>query len=395
MGMNVEFRIPCKSLLASLLVVILVSSLFTCLLVNSSNGASLTDVVHVKNEAELKEAIKNVSTKKATTITIDNDITLTESLVISADNNITLTSNKASGYYKLTGSTGKSTITVEKGALKLDSIIITHTSTAGELGGGVYVGVSGKLILYSGEISSNTAIDDGAPYQPEAAGGGVYNLGVFEMYGGKISNNRASGLGARMGGYGGGVYNIGTFTMFGGEISGNTAHVSGGGVENRGVFTMSGGSITSNTAGYGGGGVSNSGTFERQGGTISGNDADDIYPSGSDAGSSGSNGGTNNGNDGSTNGNGTIDGSDGINNGDNELSGEGFSLRAVVVICVCIVVVMGIIMGVLFVYFQKRINQVAEKVNYSPSEQTVSKVTQKTSLSVTKNSILQRLKHKT
>jgi hypothetical protein len=48
----VSFR--CKSFTLCL-IFILVSSLLVCVFVNSSNGASLENAVHVKNEDELKK----------------------------------------------------------------------------------------------------------------------------------------------------------------------------------------------------------------------------------------------------------------------------------------------------------------------------------------------------
>lgn len=79
-------------------------------------------------------------------------------------------------------------------------------------------------------------------------GGGVYNKGAFNLYGGKISKNTALYSG-------GGVLNGGTFCMYGGEISENNS-ADGGGVLNdfSGVFTMLGGKIIGNTAeGHGAG----------------------------------------------------------------------------------------------------------------------------------------------
>ena len=110
-------------------------------------------------------------------------------------------------------------------------------------------------------------------------GGGVYNLGTFNMYGGKISNNTAQ--------YGGGVYNgdfltAATFNMYGGTISGN----SGNGVYNntKSTFTMSGGQITGNTGSYGGG-LYNGNIAKMTGGIIGENTADTkgggVYNSGS------------------------------------------------------------------------------------------------------------------
>ena len=90
-------------------------------------------------------------------------------------------------------------------------------------------------------------------------GRGVYvSSGTFNMYGGSITGNRATGDG-------GGVYKSGSnssFNMYGGSITGNTANSYGGGVYvDGGGFTMSGGTIggtktgETNTATYGGGGV--------------------------------------------------------------------------------------------------------------------------------------------
>jgi len=111
------------ALFTTLLIAVLISSLFTCIFVNNSIGASLKNAIHVKNETELKNAITNTPSK-TTTIALDNDITLTDALTIPANKDITLTSNKVSGYYKLNGATNQSTITVEtSGVLKLDACL--------------------------------------------------------------------------------------------------------------------------------------------------------------------------------------------------------------------------------------------------------------------------------
>lgn len=103
-------------------------------------------------------------------------------------------------------------------------------------------------------------------------GGGVYVTGIFNMYGGSITGNKANIRG-------GGVHvNGGSFKMFGGSITGNTAGTSGGGVCVNGgnsSFTMKGGSITGNTADDSGGGVCvKDGTFKLQNGSITENYAD-------------------------------------------------------------------------------------------------------------------------
>lgn len=265
----------------------------------------------VSNETELREAISSAPAKTSFTITLNNDITLTDSpLTISANKNIILTSNKATGYYKLVGTAygtaqfmvgevSLSTITVNGGGvLELNGVEVTHACNylgyvvtvseksqfilhrgliSSEIGG---VSNAGVFLMHDGEISSNIAIN----------GGGVFNTGVFRMFGGKISGNSA-------GNNGGGVYNEagGTFEMSSGEISGNKATNAGGGVINyggvtfieyeftsdrkreiagynqrEGSFTLTDGVISGNTAGRGGG-VCNCGIFTMSGGVISDN----------------------------------------------------------------------------------------------------------------------------
>jgi hypothetical protein len=258
------------------LIFVLVSSLLVGTFMNESNGASLENTVHVKNEAELKNAINNTPTGGSTTIAIDNDITLTSyekgdsiynyqvaTLIIPANKDITLTSNRVNGFYKLIGAVNMSTIFVGGGGvLRLDGVIVTHKS--GVIGCGVHVlHDGGMLYLYSGEISGNTVK---SPF----SGGGVLisNGGTFIMSGGKITDNVA-------GNDGGGIENYGTFIMSGGEISGNTAGNCGGGVNlfYPGNFVMTGGTISGNTARSGGGVSMHYGEFTLSGGEIRDNTA--------------------------------------------------------------------------------------------------------------------------
>jgi hypothetical protein len=212
--------------------------------------------IHVRNEGELKKAVYNAESGVPIIIVLNRDISLTGSLAIPADRNITLTSNRQNGFYKIIGADAHSTINVNSnGVLKLDGVIVTHVD--GAFGCGIHVYGSSVLIMVDGQISGNTDI-----------GGGVWIShpdGIFEMYGGKISNNT--------GAYGGGVQNRGIFSLFGGVISDNAANSNGGGVNNVGTFVMTGGKISDNTATEDGGGVWNSGTFTMSGGssTISNN----------------------------------------------------------------------------------------------------------------------------
>jgi len=247
--------------------------------------------VIVRDETELRNAINNAPTKKPTTITLDNDITLTKTIndqssnyypaniIIPTDKDITITSNKSNGYYKLNSATNGATLFIASNAiLRIDGITVTHTGftigsgeddvthTINTTGSGVHVDTSATFYFYNGLISGNTAHILSSVPNP---GGGVSNKGTFVMSGGEISGNTATN--------GGGVNNCGTFIMNGGKISDNIATTGGGvgGVGNSffGVFTMSGGTISSNTAEYGGGVYISYSEFIMSGGTISSNKA--------------------------------------------------------------------------------------------------------------------------
>jgi len=99
----------------------------------------------------------------------------------------------------------------------------------GNLYVGVYVSSGGTFTMHGGEILDNN-------------GGGVHNMGTFNMEGGTISGNTNTW------GDGGGVWNSATFTMRGGIISGNTTGGDGGGVHvtSSGSFRISDGVIYGN-----------------------------------------------------------------------------------------------------------------------------------------------------
>ena len=106
----------------------------------------------------------------------------------------------------------------------------------------------------------------------DGTGSGVeVNGGIFNMYGGTITDNTADN--------GGVCVNSGAFNMYGGTITGNTAPHGGGVYVNGGTFTMDGNaSVTKNIAnsstGTSGGVYVVDGTFTMNSGTISGNEAD-------------------------------------------------------------------------------------------------------------------------
>ena len=113
---------------------------------------------------------------------------------------------------------------------------ITNNKTTGA----AVDGQNGKQItinMYGGEISGNQNTSE----EESASGGGVYvgQGNQFNMYGGTITGNSAkNGGGVRIADAGN--YGSGNFTMQGGKISGNTATGKGGGVYVGGAFNLSG-----------------------------------------------------------------------------------------------------------------------------------------------------------
>jgi len=307
-----------KLLFVSLFVAVL---LVSCTMVVGAES-SVVGAVHVGSEAELRAAIKNATPGVPVVIALDSNILLKDDAIfIDANKDITLSSNNKNKFYQLIGTIKDrhvNTISVSSGGvLRLDGIIVTHTK--GTSGEGVYVTSSGTLIMIEGEISNNKL-------------GGVYNQGHFIMYGGKISNNRNAYTHISsvtfVGGYGGGVNNEGKFEMFGGEISNNTADKNGGGIHNTGTFIMYGGKISGNTADTMGGGIHNVGTFKKRGGEIINNTApegNNVYPLKSN------------------------------------------SWLSITTICVSAVVVVGIVIGVLFLQIKKRRSVRVNKKHKTPT----------------------------
>lgn len=147
---------------------------------------------------------------------------------------------------------------------------ISHSDV--EWGRGVLVS-NGTFNMYGGKICNNKCA---SKYQMSSAGVEV-DKGTFNMHGGEISGNKVSSNG-------GAVYSLDTFNMYGGSITGNTADYYGGGVVvYGGTFNMFDGTISGNKVTnatmkeHGGGGVwvHTGGTFCMKGGSITGNTA---YP---------------------------------------------------------------------------------------------------------------------
>ncbi|MEG0575733.1 MAG: Ig-like domain-containing protein [Anaerovoracaceae bacterium] len=127
-------------------------------------------------------------------------------------------------------------------------------------GTGLYVlDPGGKIDIEGGVITGGN----------NSEGGGIYNSGTTNIYGGTIVGNTSNGEG-------GGIYNSGTTNIYGGSIIGNKADREGGGIySDSSNFAVSNTTIKDNSAIVSGGGIYNNGTATIGDGTIiTGNRAD-------------------------------------------------------------------------------------------------------------------------
>ena len=203
---------------------------------------------------------------------LGSDISLEYTIKI--ENNVTLCLNG----HKITAADGMDAIYMTGGSFTLTDCkgvgTITHASS--KTGRGVYVS-SGTFNMYGGSITGNRATGDG---------GGVYvDGGEFTMSGGTIGGTKTGETNTATYG-GGGVYAKANFEMTGGSITGNETNRGGGVyVTGKGSFTMSASadgqnipSITGNNATDNGGGVyvvGSSSTFKMTGGSIGGTNEND------------------------------------------------------------------------------------------------------------------------
>jgi len=171
------------------------------------------------NEAQLKEAIENAGSE-STTITISNDIELSDVITISSGKNIVLT---GSGAITLSGNFRHFIV---NGELTLSGNV-TLKGISPAQGGGVQVNFGGTFNMAGGEIRDNYT---------NASGGGINvgSGGTFNMTGGKISGNTAELLASGWpgeSGNGGGVFiePYADFNMRGGTIQDNSAIGGNGG----------------------------------------------------------------------------------------------------------------------------------------------------------------------
>ena len=189
----------------------------------------------------------------------ENDLKIGERTIRKTDNNLEL----PAGNYYLSDSFEPNYSILVKGNVTI--CLNGHNINMKSAGNVFKVDEGGTLTLTDCKGNSSISHSD-----VEWGRGVLVSNGTFNMYGGKICNNkcdssdRTSGAGVTV--------TAGTFNMHGGEISGNKVSSQGGAVNSQDTFNMYGGSITGNTAQYFGGGVAVcGGTFNMFDGTISGN----------------------------------------------------------------------------------------------------------------------------
>jgi hypothetical protein len=239
-------------------------------------------------------AASQTGTKTDSSLVKDDSVITLDFTAPSAVNK-TLTIASASGA-ALRGASGKRVLAIKGDGVNLtfENISVTGGGATGN-GGGVYItGNRNKVKFSGGNITGNSAYSGGGVFIED--GDNTSGTGSeFDLMGGEISGNTATGAaagntadGSGMGG-GGGVYVSGDslFWLAGGTIANNTTNGAGGGVLVNGIATavdetgifMSGGRIvnnksTSTTYPHGGGGVYVAhGAFEMLGGEITGNTA--------------------------------------------------------------------------------------------------------------------------
>jgi len=211
--------------------------------------------VTVNDESGLIAAIAAAPADGATqyVIAVNGTIELTARLNIPANTNIALTGGGTLSGTATFDTTGEVNVV---GNLILGNITITHD--AGVSGRGIYISSGGQVDMLDGaRVSGNSYNGTIGGY---GVGAGVaIDAGVaptasasFNMWGGTVTDNHATGAGVA--GDGGGVYvGRGTgavFTMYGGSITKNTGIVGSAvffGLSG-GTFIMNGGTISDNTS---------------------------------------------------------------------------------------------------------------------------------------------------
>ena len=177
--------------------------------------------------------------------------TISTGVTLVLDRDITLKGVSGNNSALVGTGTSSSKLIMNAGAKITDN---TNTSTSGS-GGGVYIGGGGAFTMDGGEISNNRAVNGGGVYVYSS-----FSSSYFNIYGGTVSGNTATGDGGGVYVYSSYAYYSSSsyFNMHGGTVSGNTATGSGGGVY---VYAYS--SSYSSSSSY----------FNMYDGTISGNDA--------------------------------------------------------------------------------------------------------------------------
>lgn len=185
---------------------------------------------------------------------LTTDVTLSNQTVATGDLNLCLNGHTVTGpngkrILAAAAGNRSDTITISDCTAKTEDGIYTAGRLTGAVnntttgGGAIFIGKGHTLYLYDGIITGNTAY---------TSGGGVQVAGTMYMYGGEISGNQAKQVSGAETDWkaGGGIFvaKDGELYVAGGTIDGNEAKQGAGIYCNAGILEISGGKISENKA---------------------------------------------------------------------------------------------------------------------------------------------------
>lgn len=151
----------------------------------------------------------------------------------------TLFGNSVNGYGGAIAVVG-GTVTLRHSIVSSNFTFVGRGEIGQTIGGGIYVGENGTLIVDSSTIAGNTVTQ---PDDPDfgGSGGGISNAGTVWMTDSAVTENFGTNYG-----YGGGILNGGRMTLESTTVSGNSAGTQGGGIFNGGQLTLRGVTVARN-----------------------------------------------------------------------------------------------------------------------------------------------------
>ncbi|MBX7105228.1 MAG: hypothetical protein K1X57_14190 [Gemmataceae bacterium] len=235
--------------------------------INLDNELSITDPVDISGTGATKLTIQPAAGKtirnlgidlvtSAGAVTISNirftggNVTGAGGAINNVDSKLTLTSVVVEGNTASADGGGIEVSSTSGSALTIVNSIVRNNVSTGGHGGGIESHGGAAIVVTNSLISGNTAA--GA----DGDGGGIYFFsgGTLLMTGSTVSGNRANGTGQG----GGGIYLFGTTaTIINSTIANNSATNNGGGIANFSAtnLTLNNSTVAGNSAGNSGGGV--------------------------------------------------------------------------------------------------------------------------------------------